>query len=431
MLQALFLDSADAVGARDVELGTIDGRARAWWLGLAGERKLSCTELPPPPPNVPLLDVTKQPGLSPRQALERHRTNAACAACHDHIDPYGLALEKYGSVGQFRQTYDDGTPIDARATRRRSLPSEVASMKSPAIPANEQARLLALDELDIVDTAAESAFDALTKLAARALNVPIALISIVDADRQWFKSRYGLEAPQTARDVSFCGHVVATEAALVVPDAWEDERFADNPLVTGEPRVRFYAGEPLRTPDGFVLGTLCAIDHEPRQLSVSDREVLALFAGQVVALLELRRKERLLARERAALAEQQQFFELSLELLCTADASTLHFRALNPAFEVALGWSREELRSRPLTEFIHPDDLERTLAAASKLVTDPTPLTAFENRYRHKNGSWLTLAWTATQRGDSVCRGPRRVCLSGAGGGPGRAAAPARAEWVT
>jgi PAS domain S-box-containing protein len=271
-------------------------------------------------------------------------------------------------------------------------------MKPPATPSNEEARLLALAEFDILDTAAEPAFDALTKLAARALGVPIALVSIVDAQRQWFKSRYGLEAPQTSREVSFCGHVVAAEAALVVADAWADERFADNPLVTGEPRVRFYAGEPLRTPEGFVLGTLCAIDHQPRQFSAEEREVLAMFAGQVVALLELRRKERLLASERVALAEQRRFFELSLELLCTADASTLHFRALNPAFEATLGWSLEELRSQPLTEFIHPDDLEKTLAAAKQLVTDPTPLTAFENRYRHKDGHWLTLAWTATQR---------------------------------
>src|SRR5256885_8674135 len=137
-------------------------------------------------------------------------------------------------------------------------------MKEPPTPANEADRLRKLQEYAILDTAPEPSLDGLTALAAHIANTPIALISLVDADRQWFKSRYGLDVPEIRRDVSFCGHVVASEAPLVVPDACRDDRFADNPLVKGDPHVRFYLSLPLRTPDGFVVGTLCAIDRVPR-----------------------------------------------------------------------------------------------------------------------------------------------------------------------
>ena len=122
-------------------------------------------------------------------------------------------------------------------------------MQSPAKPANEAQRLAALGAYAILDTPVEVAFDSIARLAAIVLQVPIALISIVDADRQWFKARYGLSAQETPREVSFCGHVVATGTPLVVPDATMDVRFADNPLVVGDPAIRFYAGMPLTTPD--------------------------------------------------------------------------------------------------------------------------------------------------------------------------------------
>lgn len=138
-------------------------------------------------------------------------------------------------------------------------------VRPPSIPSNETERLRALADYEILDTDPETQFDALTKLAAIVLGVPIALVSLVDANRQWFKSRFGLGATETTRDVSFCGYAVALDAPLIVPDAFCDERFADNPLVTGAPHVRFYAGVPLRSDDGFVLGTLCAIDQEPRE----------------------------------------------------------------------------------------------------------------------------------------------------------------------
>jgi two-component sensor histidine kinase len=182
-------------------------------------------------------------------------------------------------------------------------------MQTPALPKNEAERLAALAELEILDTEAEACFDGLTQLASQVLGVPISLVSLVAEDRQWFKSRVGLDATETSRDISFCGHVVASGEALVVADARLDARFADNPLVVGEPKIRFYAGVPLTTEHGAVLGTLCAIDRETRELSPPHRHVLETLATQVAAQLELRRKARHLAEEkgrlRAVLAEKE------------------------------------------------------------------------------------------------------------------------------
>ncbi len=166
-------------------------------------------------------------------------------------------------------------------------------MKCPEIKADEAARQQALDATGLLDTAPDAEFDAVTALAAAHLGVPICLVSLVDRDRQWFKSRHGLDAPQTPRDVSFCGHVVADGMALVVEDAASDARFADNPLVTGPPHVRAYAGIPLTTEAGFTLGTLCAIDHTPRVFSDGDIEFLRRAAGLVRDGIRRRTLERL------------------------------------------------------------------------------------------------------------------------------------------
>jgi diguanylate cyclase (GGDEF)-like protein/PAS domain S-box-containing protein len=147
-------------------------------------------------------------------------------------------------------------------------------MKRAEKPVNEEARQRALDNTGLLDTAAEPEFDDITALVASRLGVPMCLVSLVDRDRQWFKSRYGLSATQTARDISFCGHVTFEGAPLVVEDAAQDDRFADNPLVTGPPNVRAYAGIPLTTESGFTLGTLCAIDSAPRQFSPGDLDFL-------------------------------------------------------------------------------------------------------------------------------------------------------------
>lgn len=154
-------------------------------------------------------------------------------------------------------------------------------MKAPEIPVNEHERLAALRSLRILDTLPEERFDRVTRMARRLFEVPIALVSMVDENRQWFKSCVGLDVLETERRVSFCGHAIPQNGVLVVEDALLDERFCDNPLVTGEPHIRFYAGQPLRTLGGQALGTPCIIDKQPRKFEAGDIEILADLAGMV------------------------------------------------------------------------------------------------------------------------------------------------------
>ena len=154
---------------------------------------------------------------------------------------------------------------------------------------DEVGRLASLRGYAILDTEPEIAFDDLTRLAAQVCGVPIAVVSLVDATRQWFKARVGLEAAETARDVSFCSHAIRGTGLFVVPDASADGRFAANPLVTDDPSIRFYAGYPLVNRDGYALGTLCVIDRTPRELTPAQAETLMMLGRQVLAQLELRR----------------------------------------------------------------------------------------------------------------------------------------------
>jgi len=195
-------------------------------------------------------------------------------------------------------------------------------MRAPALPDNESQRVSALHALGLLDTPPEERFDRITRLAASLFRVPIAYISLVDSDRQWFKARCGVDRPETARPVSFCGHAILGDGAMVVPDTHEDDRFRDNPLVTGEPYIRFYVGQPLRTPDGFTVGTLCLADRVPRQLCESEmlalRDLAKIVEDEInlVDTLELQEALRL-AKERledvnAQLASRNEFIKDAL-----------------------------------------------------------------------------------------------------------------------
>jgi GAF domain-containing protein len=161
-------------------------------------------------------------------------------------------------------------------------------MKAP-IPDDEAQRLAALREYNILDTKAEQVYDDITALAAHVCHAPITMISLVDESRQWFKSKLGVNQQETPRDVAFCAHAILQTEPLIVRDALKDTRFADSALVTRSPHIRFYAGFPLSNPDGFALGTLCAIDRKPRQLSTEQKAAMQALSRQVIALLELRR----------------------------------------------------------------------------------------------------------------------------------------------
>ena len=200
-------------------------------------------------------------------------------------------------------------------------------MKPPLRPADEARRLEVLRQYGLLDTLPEQSLDDLTALAAQICAAPISLLSVIDEQRQWFKSRVGLSASETPREISFCGHTILQRDLLLVPDAARDERFAGNPLVTGDPHIRFYAGVPLVTAENQALGTLCVIDREPRQLSPSQQEALRVLGRQAMAQLELRRQTRDLSRSEHLLRTIIESEPECVKLL-NADGS---LRLMNPA----------------------------------------------------------------------------------------------------
>jgi GAF domain-containing protein len=164
-------------------------------------------------------------------------------------------------------------------------------MTAPILP-NEAKRLKVLWEYQVLDTVPEELFDDLTELAAHICEAPIALISLVDEKRQWFKSKVGVTLSETSRNISFCAYAITQPDLFIVPDATLNPRFAANPLVTTDPKIRFYAGAPLITPDGYALGTLCVIDKVPRELRPDQKQALRILARHVVSQLELRRRSK-------------------------------------------------------------------------------------------------------------------------------------------
>ncbi len=273
-------------------------------------------------------------------------------------------------------------------------------MREPALPADEKRRLAALHELELLDRTAEERFDRITRLAKRLLRAPIATISLVDADREWFMSCDGLEERESPRALSFCGHAILTDQSLVVPDATRDERFSANPAVMGGPRIRFYAGHPLKAPDGSRIGALSIRDTKPRQISPSEIELLRDLASMVedeIRLAQVARLEREILESVEARRKTQEhydrFFSLSNDLLCVANFDG-YFTTLNEVWEKTLGFTREELKAEPFINFVHPDDRESTIEAAGR-IAEGAVVTSFDNRYRTKSGDFRWLYWSA------------------------------------
>lgn len=207
----------------------------------------------------------------------------------------------------------------------------------PPRPANEAHRLETLSRYEIMDTPPDPAFDDLVSLAAKLIGTPMALVTLVDAERQWFKAKLGLDSSETPRDDAFCAHALGSPDLLVVEDAAQDKRFRDNPLVLGDPNVRFYAGAPLVAPDGSGLGALCVLDRSPRTLTDDQAAVLRILGRQVMAQLELRRRLRQADLRRRELLS---VFDALPSAVIIADAPDGRVSYQNPAARTLLGLSR-------------------------------------------------------------------------------------------
>ena len=274
-------------------------------------------------------------------------------------------------------------------------------MKKPEVPHDEARRLRTLHSLGILDTAPEERFDRFTRLARRLFGVPIALVSLVDSDRQWFKSRQGLDATETPREISFCGHAILGADTFVVPDTRRDERFADNPLVADDPRIRFYAGQPLCAPDGSRLGTLCLIDREPRRLAGEDLELLRDLTRMVedeIAALTLATVDEL-----TGLSNRRGFESIAGKALAVCDrldrSATLlffdldHFKQVNDRFGHAVGdRALQEIAQLLLDGFRESDVVARlggdefcVLLTGMPEENVAIPLTRLEKRVAERN----------------------------------------------
>ena len=191
------------------------------------------------------------------------------------------------------------TSVIATGKRRLAVQWDAPAEFKVPIPGNEPQRLAALQRHQILDTLPENEFDDITLLASQICHTPIALISLVDSDRQWFKSKIGLSVSETSRDIAFCAHAIMQQELFIVPDASKDKRFTKNPLVTAEPKIRFYAGAPLLSSDNHALGTLCVLDKVPRELTSGQKEALRILSRSVMARLEMLQRVRELEEARS------------------------------------------------------------------------------------------------------------------------------------
>jgi PAS domain S-box-containing protein len=263
------------------------------------------------------------------------------------------------------------------------------------LPETEGARLAALHSYDILDTLPEQTYDDITRLASSICGTPVALISLVDKDRQWFKSRVGLDLDETPRTVSFCAHaILETQKMLIVPDAQQDQRFADNPAVQGEPHIRFYAGAPLVTEDGHALGTLCVADHTPRQLTPEQEDSLQALARQVMVQLELRQN---IAQQKILHAQNKRFRSMiqhgsDMIGLLSQDGTHLY---VSPSVTQWLGYQPEELIGHNVFSLIHPEDLPRIQSAFAEVLVGGH-IEARQFRCRAADGNWHWVDSVAT-----------------------------------
>ena len=253
------------------------------------------------------------------------------------------------------------------------------------IPQNEKERLRALDAYGIMDSLNEHEFDRIAKLAAIICDVPVALISFIAGERQWFKAKVGLELSDMEREAAFCQYTILADEYVEIPDATQDKRFKDLNIVAGEPKFRFYGGYPLVDPQGYALGTLCVIDYKPASLSDNQRLALKLLSEEVIALiLERQQKKELYIYE--------QLFIMSQDLIGVVTKDGFLKRA-NPALERMLGWTEADLQKTSLFDLVHPEDVANTRKTVNKIDAG-VRLINFSNRFMTATGQYKVLYWT-------------------------------------
>ena len=237
---------------------------------------------------------------------------------------------------------------------------------------------------NIMDTLPEDEYNYIVQLAANICKTPIALISFIDSDRQWFKAKVGVQAKDSSREISFCQYTIMRDETMLLEDSSKDERFKEHPYVKNDPKILFYAGSPIKDNQGLNLGTLCVIDYVPRSMDAEQLQMLSVLSSLVSNLLNLRLKKR-------ELKTYQKFFKHSMDLLCVAGVDG-YFKIINPAFSKLLGYSTAYLLSKSFLSFVHVDDRQKTLDEIAKLK-DGHETIKFTNRYQKKDGSYVILDW--------------------------------------
>lgn len=285
---------------------------------------------------------------------------------------------------------------------------------SSSSPSDEARRLQELRRFHVLDTPPEAAFERLTRLAARLFNVPVAIVKLIGEDRQWLKSSYGLAFIEPERGGTLGDQVILTDEVLVVPDITQDARFAQNPLVTGETAIRFYAGAPLHTAGGYNIGTFATMGQEPRQLSEAEISALSDLAALAVEKMELRltphglhetRQERRTEDLLSQVNEDhfRSLIENAADIIGVLDTDgTMRYQS--PSIEHLLGYAPAELGGKNAFELIHPDDAERLEEALTRSIQSPGG-TFVEYRFRHRDGSWRILESVGKSMVDGTAAG--------------------------
>ena len=282
-------------------------------------------------------------------------------------------------------------------------------MPAAPLPPDEARRQALLDSLGLLDTGPEPVFDQITRLASRLLGFPITLFTLIDRDRQWFKSRVGVTMAETPRALSFCAHALLQADPMVVPDASVDARFSDNPLVTGPSHVRFYAGVPIRSLEGLPLGTLCAVDTRPRTLG-AEQLLIMIELAEIVAR-EVHYRERLARAGHHVVASTDALQATEARLRAIFDLASVgiglidrdfHFLGVNPAITRMLGYSADELTRLTVRDVTHPDDLAASAAWFQRLHDGEIGQYAMDKRYLHKDGSFVWVSLHVSRKTDAA-----------------------------